>query len=57
MTSEDVSLYRIVNVMISLGLFITYLMGIAIAKGFWLTIFAIIMPFYAWYLVVATKLM
>jgi hypothetical protein len=28
-----------------------WLSGIVIAKGFWSTLFAVIMPLYAWYLV------
>lgn len=29
-----------------------WMMGVAIAKGFWSTFIAIILPFYSWYLVV-----
>ena len=31
---------------------IAWLTGIVIAKGFWSTLFAIAIPFYAWYLVI-----
>ena len=30
----------------------TWMAGIVIAKGFWLTLLSIVLPFYAWYLVV-----
>jgi len=33
-------------------LLVTWLMGIVLAKGFWLTLLSIIFPFYAYYLVV-----
>ena len=33
-------------------LLVSWLVGIVIAKGFWSVLFACIMPFYAWYLVV-----
>lgn len=29
-----------------------WLAGIVLAKGFWLTVLSVVMPFYAWYLVV-----
>ena len=31
---------------------IPWLIGIVLAKGFWSTFFALIIPFYAWYLVI-----
>ena len=37
--------------MVGLIAVITWLMGIVLAKGFWMTALSII-PFYAWYLVV-----
>ena len=30
-----------------------YITGIILAQGFWSTLFAVIIPFYAWYLVLA----
>lgn len=35
---------------------ITWLAGIVLASGFWLTVLAIVCPFYAWYLIVARGL-
>jgi hypothetical protein len=37
---------------ISLILFIGWLGGIVIANGFWSTLFALIVPFWSWYLLV-----
>ena len=35
------------------GLFtIMWILGVVIAKGFWSTLFAIIIPFWSWYLTV-----
>jgi len=31
---------------------ITWIMGVVLAKGFWLTALSICLPFYSWYLVV-----
>lgn len=31
---------------------VTWLMGIVIASGFWQTFISIILPFYAWYLLI-----
>jgi len=31
---------------------ITWIAGIVLAKGFWLTLLSICMPFYAWYLII-----
>ena len=31
---------------------VSWLMGIVLAKGFWLTTLSICLPFYSWYLVV-----
>lgn len=39
------SIYRIV-------LFICWIAGIIIAKGFWSTLFAFFIPFWSWYLVI-----
>lgn len=36
----------------SLFLILLWLMGIVLAKGFWSTFFAVIIPIYGWYLVV-----
>lgn len=36
---------------------VSWLAGIVLAKGFWLTVAAIFCPFYAWYLVVERALM
>ena len=36
----------------STTLCIAWLMGIVMAKGFWLTALSICLPFYAWYLLV-----
>ena len=30
----------------------TWLAGIVLAKGFWLTVLAVCLPFYAWYLLI-----
>lgn len=34
------------------ALLVAWMMGIVLAKGFWLTTLSIFLPFYAWYLVV-----
>ena len=34
------------------ALFVAWMMGVVMAKGFWLTTLSIFFPFYAWYLVV-----
>jgi hypothetical protein len=41
------------------GLFLTFswIVGIVIAKGFWSTLFAFVMPLWAWYLDVELLLM
>ena len=39
------------NILIYLSA-ITWIMGIVLAKGFWLTALSICLPFYSWYLVV-----
>ena len=31
---------------------VAWIMGVVMAKGFWLTTLSIFLPFYAWYLVV-----
>lgn len=36
----------------SVMLLISWLMGVVMAKGFWLTSLSICLPFYAWYLVI-----
>ena len=33
-------------------LFVGWIMGVVLAKGFWLTMLSISFPFYSWYLVV-----
>jgi hypothetical protein len=38
----------IVNFVILIG----WISGVVIAKGFWSTLFAVFIPFWAWYLVV-----
>jgi len=40
------------NAILYLMIMITWISGIVIAKGFWSVTFAIIIPFYAWYLVI-----
>jgi hypothetical protein len=42
----------VVGAIISFFILLTWLFGVVIAKGFWSTFFAAIIPFYAWYLVV-----
>ena len=37
---------------VQLTLITTWVAGIVLAKGFWLTLFSICMPLYSWYLVV-----
>lgn len=44
------------NAIAKLLLIATWVCGIVIAKGFWSTLFAVWIPFWAWYLV-AEKLM
>lgn len=41
---------------VTLAVFIAWIMGVVLAKGFWATAFACCIPFYAWYLV-AERLM
>ena len=41
------------NKLASLILFFTWIAGIVIAQGFWSTFFAIIIPFWSYYLVIA----
>ncbi len=36
----------------ALIMLIAWIMGVVLAKGFWLVTFSIFFPFYAWYLVV-----
>lgn len=36
--------------------FVVWIAGIVLAKGFWSTFFALILPFYAWYLVIERAL-
>jgi len=40
------------NSLVSLILFIAWLTGIVLAKGFWSTFFAVIFPLWSYYLVV-----
>ena len=42
--------------MVLFMMIIVWICGVVIAKGFWSTAFAVIIPFWAWYLV-AEKLM
>jgi hypothetical protein len=37
---------------INIFIFIGWVAGIVLAKGFWSTIFSIFIPFWAWYLVI-----
>ena len=37
---------------VSLILTIIWIIGVVIAKGFWSTFFALIFPFYSWYIVI-----
>jgi hypothetical protein len=34
------------------ALFVGWIMGVVLAKGFWLVTLSIFFPFYAWYLVI-----
>jgi len=34
------------------ALFVGWIMGVVLAKGFWLVTLSILFPFYAWYLVI-----
>ena len=43
---------RTIEIIASLLIMVTWLAGIVIAKGFWSSIFAILIPPYAWYLVI-----
>ncbi len=40
------------NSIIQFVLIVLWIAGIVLAKGFWLTLLAICIPFYAWYLVI-----
>lgn len=44
---------QIMDSVLTLFIFITWIMGIVLASGFWSTFFAIIFPFWAWYLLIA----
>ena len=43
--------FDLMNSLVTLILFIAWVAGAVLAKGFWLTTLAIIIPFYSWYLV------
>ena len=43
---------QMMNSLLNLIMFIVWIGGVIIAKGFWSTFFAFIIPFYAWYLVI-----
>lgn len=40
------------EILVRLILLVTWIAGAVIANGFWSTVFAIFIPFWAWYLVV-----
>jgi hypothetical protein len=40
------------KILIGILIWFSWLAGIAIAKGFWSTLFAVLVPLWAWYLVV-----
>lgn len=50
-TNRKFSFNNIVEMLIASTLLITWMMGIVLAKGFWLTTLAMFFPFYSWYLV------
>ena len=41
---------QINKILISILLGVVWVMGVAMAKGFWSTLFALIIPFWGWYL-------
>ena len=43
---------KLIEVIFTLLVLISWLVGIVIAKGFWSCLFATIIPPYAWYLVI-----
>lgn len=40
------------NTLARLFLILVWIAGVVLAKGFWSTVFAFLLPFWAWYLVV-----
>ena len=43
--------------LVALVVLATWMAGIVLAKGFWLTVLAVVCPFYAWYLLAERVLM
>ena len=37
---------------VTLAILAAWIAGVVLAKGFWLTVLAITIPFYAWYLII-----